>query len=70
MLLLTGIVIGLAASLAGGSVLKTMLYGSASRDPLVLAAVCIVVALAGLVSAYVPAMRAAAIEPMEALRTD
>jgi ABC-type antimicrobial peptide transport system permease subunit len=69
-LLSAGIVIGLAASLAGGSVLKTMLYGSTARDPLVLTAVCIVVALAGLFSAYLPALRAAAIEPMEALRTD
>jgi predicted permease len=69
-LLSAGIVIGLAASLAGGSVLKTMLYGSTARDPLVLTAVCIVVAFAGLFSAYLPALRAAAIEPMEALRTD
>ena len=69
-LLSAGIAIGLAASLVGGSALKTMLYGTATRDPLVLTAVCIVVALAGLISAYLPALRAAAIEPMEALRTD
>jgi putative ABC transport system permease protein len=69
-LLGAGVAIGLAASLAGGSALKTMLYGTASRDPLVLTAVCIIVAAAGLLSAYLPALRAAAIEPMEALRTD
>jgi ABC-type antimicrobial peptide transport system permease subunit len=69
-LLAAGVAIGLAASLAGASALKTMLYGTAARDPLVLTAVCLVVAVAGLISAYLPALRAAAIEPMEALRTD
>jgi len=69
-LLGAGIAVGLAAALAGGSELKSMLYGTPARDPLVLTAVCLVVALAGLISAYLPALRAAAIEPMEALRTD
>jgi ABC-type antimicrobial peptide transport system permease subunit len=69
-LLGAGVGLGLAASLAGGSALKTMLYGTAARDPLVLTAVCLVVALAGLISAYLPALRAASIEPMQALRTD
>ena len=35
-----------------------------------LAAVCAVVAVTGLVAAYLPALRAAAIEPMQALRVD
>jgi predicted permease len=69
-LLGSGIAVGLAASLAFASVLKTMLYGTAARDPLVLAAVCAVVAIAGLGSAYLPAMRASGIEPMQALRMD
>ena len=70
LLLGTGIAIGLAASLVFGSTLKTMLYGTPARDPLVLTAVCAVVAVAGLFSAYLPALRASAIEPMQALRTD
>ena len=70
LLLVSGIAIGLAASLTFASVLKTMLYGTASRDPLVLAAVCAVVGLTGLLAAYLPALRAAAIEPMEALRAE
>jgi putative ABC transport system permease protein len=69
-LLTVGIVIGLTAAIASASVLKTMLYGTGSRDPLVLAAVCIVLAAAGLLAAYLPALRAAAIEPMKALRTE
>jgi predicted permease len=70
LLLASGIVLGLAATLSFASVLKTMLYGTASRDPLVLAAVCAVVAVTGLLAAYLPALRAAKIEPMQALRVD
>ena len=70
LLLAVGVGIGLAASLAFGSALRTMLYGTASRDPLVLTAVCAVVAGTGLLSAYIPALRASAIEPMQALRMD
>jgi predicted permease len=69
-LLTGGIALGLAAALASASVLKTMLYGIAARDPWVLAAVCAVVATTGLFSAYLPALRASGIEPMQALRMD
>jgi predicted permease len=69
-LLLTGIAIGLTATVASASLLRTMLYGTGSRNPQVLVAVCIVVALAGLLAAFLPALRAAAIEPMQALRTE
>jgi putative ABC transport system permease protein len=70
LLLAAGIVIGLVVSLAFASVLKTMLYGTAERDPLVLAGVCIVVAITGLLAALLPSLRAAAIEPMQALRVE
>ncbi len=66
----TGVSVGVAGTLAFASVLKTMLYGTAARDPLVIAVVCITMALAGLVAAYMPARYAAAIEPMQALRRD
>ena len=65
-----GIGIGIAATLASASLLRTMLYGTGSRNPLVLSAVCLVVALTALLAAYLPALRAAAIEPMQALRME
>jgi predicted permease len=68
MLLGIGIVLGVAAALASASVLQSMLYGTGSRDPLVLSMVCAGVALAGLIAAYVPAIRAAKVDPMVALR--
>ncbi len=69
-LLTIGIAVGVAVSLVSASVLQSMLYGTGSRNPLVLALVCIAVALAGLIAAYIPAFRAASIEPMQALRSE
>jgi hypothetical protein len=69
-LLLTGMAIGLAATVAFASVLRAMLYGTESRNPQVLAAVCIVVGLAGFLATLVPALLAAAVEPLRALRSD
>ena len=65
-----GISIGLAAALVSGPVLAKMLYGAGPRDPFILAAVCAGVAIAGMMAAYLPALRAASIEPMQALRGD
>ncbi len=69
-LLATGMAIGLAATLVSAPVLQSMLYGASGRNPAVLAPVCGVVALAGLVAAWLPAMRASGIEPMQALRAE
>jgi putative ABC transport system permease protein len=65
-----GMAMGIAATLASASVLQSMLYGTGSRNPLVLAGVCAVVAMAGLVAAYLPALRAAGVDPMQALRSE
>jgi predicted permease len=67
-LLAFGIVVGIAAVLASASVLQSMLYGTGSRDPMVLTVVCVGVAFAGLFAAYIPAFRAARVDPMVALR--
>ena len=65
-----GIAVGVTAALISASVLQSMLYGTGSRNPLVLTLVCMAVALAGLIAAYIPAFRAASIEPMQALRSE
>ena len=67
-LLLGGITIGICAALASASILKSMLYGTTSRDPLVMGVVCAAVALVGLAAAYIPARRAAKVDPLVALR--
>ena len=65
-----GIVAGLAGALLTGPVLAKLLFGVGPRDPMVLALVCAGVAAAGLAAAYIPALRASAVEPMQALRTE
>jgi predicted permease len=69
-LLLAGIGMGVMASLLSTPMLKSMLYGAAPGDPLVLAVVCISITLAGLLAAYIPAFRAASIDPIQALRRE
>jgi predicted permease len=65
-----GLVVGLAASLAGAQLLRSLLFGIAPRDPYTLAAACGVLLLTGLFAAWWPASRAAATEPMQALRME
>ena len=69
-LLGVGMAIGIVATLVSTSLLRSMLYGTGSRNPLVIAGVCCVVTLAGLAAAYLPAIRAASIDPMRALRNE
>jgi len=67
-LLATGIVIGALSALGSASILQNMLYGVRARDPFVMAVVCATIALVGLLAAYIPARRAAKVDPMVALR--
>ncbi|HLP25851.1 MAG TPA: FtsX-like permease family protein, partial [Acidobacteriota bacterium] len=68
------IFIGLAVGLLGGFLLTRPLqdvFGTAiMNNPAVYVVVAVVIALVGLVALWLPARRAAKIDPMEALRTD
>jgi predicted permease len=67
-LLAIGIAIGIAAVLASAPLLQSLVYGTGPRNPIVLIEVCVAVAMAGLLAAYVPAFRAARVDPVVALR--
>jgi putative ABC transport system permease protein len=67
-LLASGLLLGLAASLAADRLLKSMLFGVSALNPAVLGLSGLLVALTGLLAAYLPARRAARVDPMVALR--
>ena len=65
-----GAAAGAAASLALGKLIGAQLYGVSVRDPLTLAAAAtVLLAVAGL-AAWLPARRAAAVDPLKALRCE
>ena len=65
-----GLVLGLAATLVVGRVLSSLLYHVSLMNPLTLLATAFVLASTVLFACYVPARRAAALEPMNTLRQD
>jgi len=67
-LALLGAVIGLAASLALTRLMSNLLYGVSSSDPATFVVVLLVLILAALAAAYLPARRATRVAPTAALR--
>lgn len=65
---LLGLVIGLVLALLVSRFLQLVLYGVNPRDPITYATVAAVLLLAGFLASLVPALRAAKLDPMEALR--
>jgi macrolide transport system ATP-binding/permease protein len=65
-----GIVLGLAGSLAVGALMRGLLFGVDSWDMPTLAAVAGVLGVAALLASYIPARRAASVNPVEALRAE
>jgi ABC-type antimicrobial peptide transport system permease subunit len=68
--LMLGLALGVPAALAGGRLLSSQLYGVKSYDPAILGLAALVLAASALVAGFVPARRAASIDPMQALRTE
>jgi len=65
-----GVAIGLAISIAGSRILTSFLYGLAATDPLTFVAVSTTLCLVTIVASYIPARRAAHVDPLVALRHD
>ena len=65
-----GVVIGLAAALALSRLIGSLLYGITPHDPATLASVTLGLLVVAAVASWLPAMRAARIDPIEALRAE
>lgn len=69
-LVAVGVAIGLAASFGATRVIRSQLWNISPHDPITLASVVAVMALAGFAACYFPARRATRVDPMVALRYD
>jgi ABC-type antimicrobial peptide transport system permease subunit len=63
-----GIICGLGATLLLTRLVKSLLYAMQPNDPIVLSGSAVLLAAVGIAASWIPATRAASIEPMQALR--
>jgi predicted permease len=66
-LVVVGVVAGLAIAIAAGRLVTTLLFGLPPRDPVTMVAAVAVMALVSLLAGYLPARRASRVDPMVAL---
>jgi ABC-type antimicrobial peptide transport system permease subunit len=64
-----GLAIGVAGGLVAANGISTLLYGVAPRDPLTFAGAALVILATAMIGSWLPARRAARVEPTQALRS-
>jgi putative ABC transport system permease protein len=65
-----GLVLGLASTWIATRLLKSFLFGVGEHDPFIVVMVSVLLLVCGLMAALLPALRAATIDPMQALRAE
>jgi ABC-type antimicrobial peptide transport system permease subunit len=65
-----GVLVGLACAFFMTRMLRGLLYGVGSTDPLTFASVPVILLAVALLAAFIPASRAVRVEPMVALRLE
>lgn len=65
-----GLGIGIPAALLGGRLMQTQLYGVKIYDPMTFVGAVLVLAASAALAGFIPARRAASVEPMQALRIE
>jgi predicted permease len=70
LLVAAGILAGIPLALVSTRVLKSLLYGVAPGDPVTLTLTIAIFVVAGLLASVLPVLKAASIEPLEALRDE
>lgn len=69
-LVVCGLGLGLMCTWIATRLLKSFLFGVGQHDPFTVMTVSVLFVVCGLMAAFVPARRAASIDPMQALRTE
>lgn len=69
-LVAAGLAIGIAAAIASGHLVSSMLFGLQPNDPLTVLTAAVLLFGIGLLAGYIPARRASKIDPIVALRDD
>jgi ABC-type antimicrobial peptide transport system permease subunit len=70
LLLGIGVAAGIAIAVAASGVMRAFIYGFHGYDIFTVFAVAALLAVCGLAASYIPARRAASVDPMEALRSE
>jgi putative ABC transport system permease protein len=65
-----GLLLGISLAVAAGTSLRSLLFGVEPQDVTTIAATCIVLTITAVCAAYLPARRAAAVDPLIALRSE
>jgi ABC-type antimicrobial peptide transport system permease subunit len=65
-----GMFLGLLLALGVANLLQILLFETPPRDPMIFGSVVLVLVAAGFAACFIPARRATAVDPMEALRSE
>lgn len=68
--LVAGLALGTAGSIASGRLLSELLYEVTPGDPMVLGTIMVLLAIVSLASSWLPARRAASVDPLAALHEE
>jgi ABC-type antimicrobial peptide transport system permease subunit len=67
---LAGIMVGLGTAFAGSRLIESLLYGVSPRDPGIFAATTLMLLGVAILACWLPARRAARLNPLKALRAE
>jgi len=65
-----GVIVGLILALVAAKAIEAMLFDVSARDPMTIAAVMALLAVTALTASSIPALRAASVDPLVALRDE
>jgi ABC-type antimicrobial peptide transport system permease subunit len=68
LLALSGVILGAGFAMVAAPLLASMLFGVKATDPMTILAACALILLSAIAAAYIPARKAAAMDPLVAIR--